>query len=154
MQVSSHDDNGVSRLMTASIALLARREHSRAELEARLARRCDDHQLIQKTIERLQEQGLQSDERFCEQFVRYRIGQGKGPFVIRSDLRQKGLSDELITKHLNFDDAYWSEQSERVYQKKFGSRSVGDDRDRAKRLRFMVSRGFPAHLVYPLIELS
>jgi len=148
------EDSGVNRVMTAALAILARREYSQAELKERLSRRCDDLSLVEQTLEMLVERGLQSDERFCESFVRYRIDQGKGPFVIRSDLRKKGLSDELVQQHLDHDDDFWTSQSERVYSRKFGASPVENDRERAKRLRFMVSRGFPAHLVYPLIETA
>lgn len=148
------DNTQQSKVMTAAVALLARREHSQAELKERLARRCDDMSVVDKTLAKLVEQGLQSDERFCEHFVRYRINQGKGPFVIRSDLRQKGLSEDLVQQHLDFDDDFWSEKAEAVFSKKFGYSPVEEQKERAKRLRFMVSRGFPAHLVYPLIEAS
>jgi len=152
--LSINTDGELHSLTNAALGLLARREYSRGELFERLSRRSENAVLVEQVLESLQEQGLQSDQRFVEHFVRYRIGQGKGPIKIRQDLRQKAVSDELIRLHLDQDTEFWSEKAEELYHRKYGQNALKDDKDFAKRLRFMVSRGFQAHLIYPLIERS
>ena len=154
MLSDSPKDAELSRLTNAALALLARREYARGELQERLQRRSDDAELIEQILDALIERGLQSDERFCESFVRYRIHQGKGPAKIRQDLRLKRISSELLDQVLPYDNEFWVEKAEETYRQKFKDSSVVNDKDKAKRLRFMVSRGFSAAMVFPLIESS
>lgn len=151
---ASDHDAELHKLTNSALGLLARREYSRGELKERLYRRSDDFSLVDQVLDALEEQGLQSDARFTESFVRYRIDQGKGPIKIRQDLRQKHISSETIQTFLEQDEEFWTEKASSVYSRKFSGSPLSDDKDIAKRLRFMVSRGFSAHQIYPLIERS
>ena len=51
-------------------------------------------------MQRLADEGLQSDVRFAEAFVRSRILRGHGLTRIRQDIRQKGIADELVGQTL------------------------------------------------------
>lgn len=148
----------LNRLTNAALGLLARREYSRGELSERLARRSEDQDLIGHVLDALQEQGLQSDQRFCESFVRFRVSQGKGPVRIKQDLRMKKLDAELIDHHLQDisgdDHDFWRLRAAEVYDRKFSDLPVNNDKERAKRLRFLVARGFSAQLAYSLIDRS
>jgi len=70
--------------------LLARREHARGELERKLAAAGFDADIAADVLQRLADEGLQSDRRFVESFVQSRINQGKGPLRIHADLGQRG----------------------------------------------------------------
>lgn len=148
------NDAELHKLSNVALGLLARREYSRGELVERLARRSNNEVLIGQVLDALVEQGLQSDQRFAENFVRYRIEQGKGPLKIRQDLRQKHIDSALIDATLDQEPEFWSDCAERVYTRKFGNKALDGDKDFARRLRFMVSRGFSAQQTYPLIERS
>lgn len=147
-------DPQLHKLTNAALGLLARREYSRGELEERLLRRSSDQRIVDQVLDALAEQGMQSDQRFTENFVRYRIAQGKGPIRIRQDLRQKQISSEHIDQHLDQDADFWAHCAKEVYSRKYGCQAFNGEKDFAKRLRFMVSRGFSAQQVYPLIEQS
>lgn len=69
--------------------MLARREHSRAELHLRLRAHGHDTQEIEAVIERLGEQGLQSDTRWAQALTRRRQAQGYGPLRIRAEIRAR-----------------------------------------------------------------
>lgn len=122
--------------------LLARREHSLKELADKLQRRFPDCDLINEQLAELREENLQSDERFVESFVNGRISRGKGPMVIRQELRHKGVADELVALHLTGDPDLWLDIAEQTYRKKFGNKPVADQKDKARRQRFMQYRGF------------
>ena len=139
-------------LTNSALRLLARREYSRGELRERLQRRSSNFELIEQVLDALAEQGLQSDERFTENFVRYRTEQGKGPIKIRQDLRQKQIDDKHIEGFLVQDESFWVTKAESVYQRKFGEGAPEGEKEFAKRIRFMVSRGFSAQTAYSLIE--
>ena len=122
--------------------LLARREFTRAELGARLAARGGDSETIAEVLDELQEQGVQSDARFCESFVRGRIHRGHGPNRVRAELARRGVADELIDDALEHADVDWPERAREVRRKRFGSAAPEDYTERARQMRFLHYRGF------------
>lgn len=122
--------------------LLARREHSRRELRDKLRRRFSDEALIEEHIERLAEEGLQSDERFAESFLRQRVGKGQGPLRISQELKQRGIEDALISLAFGAGQVDWPGCAADVLQRKFGPGAPADLKDKARRVRFLQYRGF------------
>lgn len=128
----------------AAMNLLARREHTRQELHNKLQRRFPDAVLVAVEIQRLSDENLQSDERFAENFVRYRAGLGFGFMHVRQDMRQRGLCDSQIALAFDCAEISWVALAEEVYRKKFGERPPADIKEKAKRVRYMQYRGFGA----------
>ena len=102
--------------------LLARREHSASELMQKLKLREHDPQEISKTIEELQTDNLQSDERFAESFINQRVNAGYGPIKIRHELRQKGVDEALVDVFL---EAFVDEWQDRLIQQRI--RKYGEE---------------------------
>jgi regulatory protein len=125
---------------------LAMREHSAKELQVKLAKKCDQLDLICVVIEKLKSDGLQSDGRFAEAYTNMRLRQGKGAQIIRLELREKGINDELIGECLinAVQDTDWNLLALKAYQKKFGDRPIDDLKEKSKRMRFLTARGFSA----------
>jgi len=135
----------------AAMDLLARREHTRRELQEKLIRRFGQNDHIDVQLDRLASEGLQSDERFVEAFVRYRQGSGKGPLRILQELKQKGVSSVLVESYVDQRDESWSEIAANILHKKFGSDPAKTPAERAKRARFLQYRGFSSDVVFKLI---
>jgi regulatory protein len=131
-----------SDIRRAAMNLLARRDYSRAELVARLQRRFGVGSPVDAVVAQLCAEGLQNDARFAESFVRYRRQQGKGPRRIQQDLQQRGISAAEVGLHLDAGDASWLEQARQVHDRRFGTTAPADASDYAKRLRFLLYRGF------------
>ncbi|WP_216638457.1 regulatory protein RecX [Endozoicomonas arenosclerae] len=125
----------------AAMDLLARREHSFRELEGKLKLRFPESDLT-PALERLREEGLQSDERFLESFIRSRTAKGYGPVRIRSELFRKGLESQLIAECLLDDDDLWLEMVEEQRRRKFGDEQPLNTKDKSKQYRFLAQRGF------------
>ncbi|WP_290784687.1 regulatory protein RecX [Halomonas sp.] len=130
-----------------ALRLLARREYSRAELVSRLSAKAHGVDAIAECLDALAEQGLQSDARFAESFLRSRIMRGQGPMKIRQELSQRGIERELI--HTAFAEAQGDEQGGadwftlacETLARRFSG--PGDTpRERARRERFLAGRGF------------
>ena len=51
---------------------------------------------IDAAIKQLKEEGLQSDQRFTEAYIRMRARRGFGPQRIELELRERGIEDEMI----------------------------------------------------------
>jgi len=152
------DDGSPSRaesckvLRKKAMDLLARREHAVAELRRKLQSHVDgraksqalDVDAIDEVLARLQAEGLLSDERFTEAFVRYRCNNGYGPQRIQAELRERGVSEKIAAIYLDFSDPQWFERASSVRSKRFGEGKPKDFKQRARQARFLQYRGFTA----------
>lgn len=127
--------------------LLARREHSTAELRAKLRQRELDPDEIDAALVRLSGEGLLSDERYVEAFVAAHRRKGHGPNRIRAELRQKGVAEELVDAQLSASAADWTALARQVRAKRFGAARPKEFRERARQVRFLEMRGFPADAI-------
>lgn len=132
--------------------LLARREHSRKELYDKLKRRFDDRETVDQVLDEIKQEGLQSDERFAESFVRSRVQRGQGPVKIRYDLRQKGIPGDLIDASLEAFDDRWMSLAKDLVNGKYGGESATDQKEKQRRMRFVMQRGFPSEICYKLFD--
>ena len=138
--------------MQRACDFLARREHSRRELQNKLARGCGDKVLIEALLDKLSSEGLQSDERFTESFVHHRIDKGQGPIKIYQELKQRGVDQSLIEKCLASVSINWLSLAENIRIKKFGNEIPDDYQMKAKQSRFLYSRGFSSELIGQLLK--
>lgn len=145
-------DQNAKDIRRSAMDLLSRREHAFQELVTKLSRRYSPQQTIEEQLGLLAESGYQCDQRFTESFIRDRKSRGKGPRYIRQDLQHKGISNRLIEENLDERDPEWFDLAKQAYLKKFSDRPINDPKDRAKRIRFMLSRGFTQDTVYPLLN--
>ena len=128
------------------MGLLAKREHSAAELRGKLIARGFSHEVCEAVISRLVDERLQSDERYTEAYLRQRSGKGYGPQRIRAELRERGVDEQLVSCEFrraeDEGEIDWFQCAADAYAKKYGDRPVEDMKERAKRMRFMQYRGF------------
>ena len=135
-----------------AVDLLSRREHSRVELVAKLAKKEFTEEQIASAFEQLLEHGLQSDQRYLEDFVRSRLLKGTGPLKIAHELRTRGIDQDDLYAYLETQHIDWFEVASATYQKKYHTNDEIDARERAKRVRFMQSRGFPSDIIFRLFK--
>jgi regulatory protein len=121
---------------------LARREYGHAELARKLADKGYKRAIVEDELQRLTDEGLQSDSRFAESFVQSRINQGKGPVRIRADLGQRGIRDGIIEAAIEEAACDWYELARDERIKKFGSAPPEDFKEKARQMRFLQYRGF------------
>lgn len=122
-----------------ALGLLARREHSRLELERKLGRREHSHDLIADVLNELEASGALAAERFAESLVRSRVAKGQGPVRIRTELREHGIDSADCRELLERD---WAGLAREVRAKRFGPNAPADYKDRARQMRFLQYRGF------------
>ncbi|WP_066015167.1 regulatory protein RecX [Endozoicomonas atrinae] len=137
-------------LRHAAMNLLAQREYSRKELFRKLGLLSQDSELIDAVLNWLESDRLLSDDRFVEGFIRSRIQKGHGPMRISQDLRQKGVDSEAISLALEAAEADWYELAESARIKKFGGAAPSEPKEKARQIRFLQYRGFPAGVVMAL----
>lgn len=132
--------------------LLARREHGRVELTRKLRQRGASDELIEPALDRLSEEGLLSEARYLESYIRYRSNSGYGPARIREELGQRGLERVDIEQALRDSGVDWSERLREVWQRKFAGERPVDPRLRARQMRFLAYRGFSTEMIGRLLN--
>ncbi len=145
----------LTALRKSAMNYLGRREYSVFELQQKLLSRFDeasDDQVAQ-VIDRLKDQGLQSDERFADMFVRSRINRGKGPSLIRRELEQQNLSSAITEKALAQNQMDWLEMALRQLQKKYYPKDMAEYAKRAKAMNFLYRRGFDGDIAARALDI-
>ena len=99
-----------------ALRALARRAHSTAELRLKLRRRAQSGADAEQVLAYLNERGWLDDRRFAHSFARSRAARRYGRYRITRELRQRGLTDELIEEALG--EVFPSEKEERVLVRK------------------------------------
>lgn len=127
--------------------LLARREHGFAELVSKLETRGVTRDIALAVIQQLTDEGLQSDARYVEGWIRSRMSRGKGPRLIRAELRQRQIDDSLVAAGFDAVAPDWSALATEVRMRKFGQDPPEEFDERARQSRFLESRGFSAEQI-------
>jgi len=134
----------MSDLRVRALKLLTRREHSRAELQAKLAGAAESEEQLDAVLDTLQAQNLLSDHRFARQRVVARAGR-YGNARLKQELRQTGVSDDDIAAALP-EGGDEGERCLSVWAKKFGQLPQTPE-ERAKQMRFLQYRGFSGEAI-------
>ena len=121
---------------------LSRREHSFKELIFKLEDRVSSSQKLFLELEILREEGLQSDERFVESFIRSRSIKGFGPEKISNELRSKGIEENLIKKMVYSQELDWKMILKKEFKKKYPQSKNNNIEDISKMKKFFFQRGF------------
>lgn len=128
-----------------ALRLLSQREHSRTELERKLAPHEEVPGELVKALDELQARDFINDGRAVDSVVNRRSGK-LGSARIKQELAAKGLSGEAVAEAMaNLKDSELSRAQE-VWRKKFGA-APQDPQAKAKQMRFLLSRGFPSEVV-------
>lgn len=135
-----------------TVYLLSRRDHSERELRQKLTQKAYLDDEIEYAINKVQENQWQNDERFCTLFIRSRAAQYYGPARIKQELRQKGISDWLVSQSLENSEIDWFEKAECLFNKKCPTE--WNIKTKQKMWRYMLSRGFQAEHFRHLMELD
>jgi regulatory protein len=139
-------------LRTRALQALARRELSRAELQAKLLPHVVETDDLAALLDDLQRRGWLSDARAMEQIVRIRSARF-GTQRIAHELRQKGISEELIALSIPQLKEGELEAARNVWQRKFAS-PPQDQKEKSKQVRFLQSRGFSLEVIFKVMRIS
>jgi regulatory protein len=141
------------RARSAALRLLARREHSRLELDLKLRQRKFEAPIIQAVLDEYEANDWLSDERFADVFARQRHELGYGPMKIIAELQQRGIQRppgwfSAMT------DQQWIESATRIRDRRFGLSDIRDDWDeKGRQGRFLARRGFASDHIEAALEV-
>ena len=132
--------------------MLARRDHSEYELMNKLRAREFPLNDIQPVITALINENLLCNTRFIENYIHFRRKKGIGPTRILAELKERGLTEELIEHHLDITDNAWFVEAKLVWQKKFKNKIPNEFKIEAQQKRFLYYRGFTIEQINPIFE--
>lgn len=132
------------KLRDRALNLLARREHSRAELARKLAPHGDPEE-VAILLDGLEQEQLLSNARFAESLAHARAGR-HGSLRLKADLRARGVPETVIGQVMAEAKERDLAAARAVWDKKFGQ-PPRDGAERARQMRFLASRGFPTEVV-------
>jgi len=132
-----------------ALRLLSQREHSRLELERKLAQHETDPGELAKALDELQARGFISEERVVESVIHRRASK-LGTARVKQELQSKGLSTEAMAEALEQLRSTELERAREVWARKFGT-PAAEPKEKARQIRFLVSRGFAAEVVRKVV---
>jgi regulatory protein len=128
-----------------ALRLLSQREHSRKELERKLAAHEETPGELHQALDELQAKGFISDERTAESVLHRRaarLGMGR----LKQELQAKGLDAALVTEALQRLKGTELERAREVWRRKFDA-LPHDAATCAKQSRFLAARGFGGEVI-------
>ncbi len=135
-------------LRERALNFLARREHSRVELARKLSAHAEADEIV-ALLDDLERENLLSNARYAEMLAHARVGR-HGSVRLKADLRDKGVPAVIIEQAVAEARDTDLAAARAVWLKKFGQ-APRDAAERAKQMRFLAGRGFPAEIVQRVI---
>jgi len=133
-----------------ALRLLSGREHSRAELQRKLAPHEETPGELAAVLDKLAAKDLQSDQRAVDSLV-YRRSAKLGTQRLRQEMQSKGMDPQAVAQAVA--QLRTSEQARafEVWRKKFGS-PAATSAERAKQVRFLAGRGFGGEAIARVVS--
>ncbi|MDO5679281.1 MAG: recombination regulator RecX [Pelistega sp.] len=141
-------------LLMRGIDYLSRREHSAYELRRKLAPYAESEEELEATMQRLQKENWQNDERFMRNFSQAKQARWGSAKVLHALASHKLEAENLEALREQLRDTEYDRALE-VYQRKFRTalnEAADFQREYARRVRFMMSRGFNAEVVRKVLK--
>lgn len=133
-----------------ALRLLAAREHSRTELERKLAAHETEPGELARALDDLQAKGFINEQRVLESVVHRRAGR-LGAARVRQELQAKGLDPQAVAEAVAGLQGSEQARAQAVWQRKFGA-PPEDAQQQARQMRFLLARGFSAEAVRRVVR--
>jgi regulatory protein len=136
---------GQLSLKGRALRLLSSREHSRVELERKLAAREEEPGQLRRVLDELQAKGFINEQRVVESLLHRRAGR-LGAARIRQELQAKGLEPQMVARAVEGLRSSELQRARDVWRRKFDALPA-DARERGKQARFLAARGFGGEVI-------
>jgi regulatory protein len=137
-------------LRSRALSFLARREHSRTELERKLAPHVGGGEDLAAVLDELAAKGWLSDARFAEQVARAKARR-YGPVKLAHYLKSRGVEQESISAGVRAAGIDGVASLEHVWRSRFQA-PPANEREKARQVRFLLGRGFRADEVLRFLK--
>ena len=131
-----------AELKARALRHLVRREHSRAELERKLAPHAESPEALRALLDLLLSKRQQSDERYAEERARS-LSRKYGAVKIRQDLKARGVAEDIVDR-VSAEGEF--DRAKTILARKYREPAT-TRKERAKRMRFLLGRGFSYEVI-------
>ncbi len=133
-----------------ALRLLSQREHSRQELERKLRPFEEVPGELSQALDFLQAKDFINEQRVLESVVNRRASK-LGASRVKQELQAKGLDPQAVSDALQGLRETELDRAREVWRKKFGQPAI-DANERARQMRFLLTRGFAAEAVRSVVS--
>jgi len=137
--------DGPQALKARALRLLARREHSRAELARKLAGHAQSAAALESLLDDLVARRQLSDERYAESRT-HALSRKYGAAHIRRDLQAKGIAPETVERLLRSAAGDELARARAAIARKYREPAT-QPQERARRARFLLARGYSHEII-------
>lgn len=133
-----------------ALRLLAQREHSRLELERKLASHVDEGDDLAAVLDELEARNFINPERVAQSLA-WRRGSKLGTARVIQEMRSKGLDDDTVRAATTELRATERQRAHAIWRQRFGA-PAETPQEKLKQMRFLASRGFSGDVVRKVIS--
>ncbi|MCW8330613.1 recombination regulator RecX [Photobacterium sp. SDRW27] len=126
----------------AAVGYLSRRDHAEKELRQKLIMRGYSEPDVSEAIAFCQDYNWLDDARYAVMIMKNGIAKGWGWLRIEQEMHIKGIHHAIVSQTADECEIDWYELACEVAQRKFGASEMDTPKEKARRFRFMQSRGF------------
>jgi len=142
--------DSAQELRARALRLLARREHSRAELKRKLGPHAGSAEALEGLLDALEERKQLSDARYASERAHV-LTRRFGAARIRQDLRSRGVDEATAERAAASAAETDLERARAIYQRRYREPAATRE-ERAKRMRFLQGRGFSGDIIRRLVS--
>jgi regulatory protein len=135
-----------------ALRLLSQREHSRAELERKLAKYEDVPGTLAQALDELAAKDFISEARVVQSVVHQRAPR-MGAARVRQELQQKGVDPAAIAEAVAGLQESETSRAFEVWRRRFEA-PPQDAKERARQMRFLMARGFSGAVVAKVLRMD
>ena len=151
-------DDRADMLMKAkgeALKLISFKARSVAELRGRMKLKRYPEDIVTDVIDSLTKQGLLDDEKYAKLFVNARVhGRPSGKRLVERELKQKGLSTDIVERTLAGMHDYDEKKAARElvftrFQKMTG---ISDQKKKSRLFGYLKRRGFASDVIFSVMD--
>ncbi|HJN38288.1 MAG TPA: regulatory protein RecX [Gammaproteobacteria bacterium] len=110
-------DKQSQEIYKKALTLLSNREHSKLGLRRKLLQRGFRGESLDIVLDKLENEGSLSDQRYADCYARHRCSSGFGPNRVALELREEGVSDIFIDAAISLLDFEFASGRDRYLNK-------------------------------------
>jgi regulatory protein len=133
-----------------ALRLLSQREHSRPELERKLAKYEEVPGTLASALDELAAKDFINETRVVQSVVNQRAPR-MGAARVRQELLHKGIAPEAVADAVTALRETELDRARDVWARRFGA-PAADMKERARQVRFLLARGFSGEVVSKVVS--
>ena len=134
-----------------ALSLLNYRMRTEKELKSKLIAAEFSEEAADEAVEYVKSFGYLDDRTYADQYVASRRA-AKGDIVLRRELREKGVDEEIISEVLKENETDPVETACALIVKKYGRPHALDEKEYRRAFGFLARRGFSSHDVFTALK--